>query len=81
MWLDENFPHGGDVPSENDSNFGATTWAASKMPATFKESAAARTLNGLAEAYRYALKQAKEGNEVVNQATEIKLHILRPKFV
>ena len=51
------------------------------MPSTKKESAAARMLNGLAEAYRYALKQAKEGNEVVNQATEIKLHILRPKFV
>ena len=51
------------------------------MPATKDESASARTLNGLAEAYRYALKQAKEGNEVVNQATEIKLHILRPNFV
>ena len=31
----------------------------------------------MAEAYRYALKQAKEGIEVVNQATEIKLRAER----
>ena len=39
------------------------------------------TIIDMAEAYRYALKQAKEGTEVVNQATEIKLHILRPNLL
>jgi hypothetical protein len=44
VWLDENFPHGGDKPSLGDSNFEGNQERPSKMPTTKRESVISRTI-------------------------------------
>ena len=45
IWLDENYPRGGDKPSIKDKNFEGTNNEPSKMPVDKKESANSRKIS------------------------------------